>query len=929
MTCNISTKSLIILQIIATVFAQFNEIENFKVEDQSITSTGVIVSWSKNLIVEQYRIRVASIYTPANIIKEHHTEENRYQITDLSPNCIYKVDLQGMVGNEPTPYFGSLSFRTNPEGTRITNFITEPDLFTIILEEIPGVTQWEIKYSESGSQPITVVVPQEQKGLKSSYISTITGIKSNTIYEVQARPKMLAGSQLLPETVAYGEAMRIKTDRRSVFGTGILRQFNSTLIDVNDQEKISVVEEKIASACQNASSFHRVKVIDLKEMDTDIVCFYEIFINDQIVDVNDIDTFLMSELLDESSLFTNNTLVQPSDILHPVYYKWRIIDKLHILRPVQDKAILRGNGIITWTLFGCHQEIESQSMKSTQSIWHSVKFSDQNITAKIYSDQLEKKLSMSFKLQPNEIYVIKQSYLFQPLDEAYRKTHTTYHSYKGSDTMIVHSTGIPSFKFTPIQIEASKEDASIVFIVFNATAIKRAVDYKFVCGTSQVILKEDYLDSSDVYRVKLNISSRSDRVKVNVIVRIRSVDGKIKSFKSYFNIERCNEELIDSENRFMECTNGNLVGSICKFKCSDLYGLKSRRSITCSRTGSWSSPPPTCEKIRCNSTLEIKNGAIHCDNSNEIGSTCTLSCANSFAFSKPVQQISCNDDDDGDIHGEWSIKVIPECQKITCKKPRPPLNGIISCANSIPVGSSCSFSCKSGFGIVDMSTTQVKCLTDQFDSIWGRWGSTTDFKCKTVTCERLRAPLHGKVNCTKGNTIDSKCTYSCNSDYYLSSSQTAKCVVNNLSSIGKWDNHNLPTCKPVVCAHTLTAPSKGFVSCTKSNRLGSICNFKCHQGFFLTKDSPDSVQCKLNKLNSTKGMWTSEKIPKCQMKKCTLKCHRFGKCKINFDGIARCHCNKGYHGNGHCCTSIVSEEKLCFNRKCNIESCQLLQSGNI
>ena len=47
-------------------------------------------------------------------------------------------------------------------------------------------------------------------------------------------------------------------------------------------------------------------------MDTDIVCFYEIFINDQIVDVNDIDTFLMSELLDESSLFTNNTLVQPS-----------------------------------------------------------------------------------------------------------------------------------------------------------------------------------------------------------------------------------------------------------------------------------------------------------------------------------------------------------------------------------------------------------------------------------------------------------------------------------------------------------------------------------------------------------------------------------------------------------------------------------------
>ena len=67
-------------------------------------------------------------------------------------------------------------------------------------------------------------------------------------------------------------------------------------------------------------------------------------------------------------------------------------------------------------------------------------------------------------------------------------------------------------------------------------------------------------------------------------------------------------------------------------------------------------------EIRCNSTLEIKNGAIHCDNSNEIGSTCTLSCANSFAFSKPVQQISCNDDDDGDTHGEWSIKVIPECQ---------------------------------------------------------------------------------------------------------------------------------------------------------------------------------------------------------------------------------------------------------------------------
>lgn len=69
------------------------------------------------------------------------------------------------------------------------------------------------------------------------------------------------------------------------------------------------------------------------------------------------------------------------------------------------------------------------------------------------------------------------------------------------------------------------------------------------------------------------------------------------------------------------------------------------------------------------------------------------------------------------------------------------------------------------------------------------------YNCVAVTCERLRAPLHGKVNCTKGNTIDSKCTYSCNSDYYLSSSQTAKCVANNLSSIGKWDNHNLPTCK--------------------------------------------------------------------------------------------------------------------------------------
>ena len=66
----------------------------------------------------------------------------------------------------------------------------------------------------------------------------------------------------------------------------------------------------------------------------------------------------------------------------------------------------------------------------------------------------------------------------------------------------------------------------------------------------------------------------------------------------------------------------------------------------------------------------------------------------------------------------------------------------------------------------------------------------------------------------------------------------------------------------ITCDPSRTNLTNGYVSCTNSNQLGSVCTYSCNTGYGLSDISLTNTTCNDNGDNDNNGEWSST-APQC------------------------------------------------------------------
>ncbi|KAM4642729.1 E-selectin-like [Discoglossus pictus] len=229
------------------------------------------------------------------------------------------------------------------------------------------------------------------------------------------------------------------------------------------------------------------------------------------------------------------------------------------------------------------------------------------------------------------------------------------------------------------------------------------------------------------------------------------------------------------ENGQMDCQEKSFYNSSCSFTCAEGFRLVGSSDLQCLSSGEWTSSPPTCEVVQCESMKAPENGQMNCQEQLFYNSRCSFACSEGFRLigSSELQCLSA---------GEWTSSP-PTCEAVQCKSLKAPDNGLIECQEKSFHNSKCSFTCIEGYMLTGSS--DLLCLSS------GEWSSSAP-TCEALQCETLTVPDNGKMNCSNpvGDfKFGSVCRFDCEGEWLLNGSNTLEC-----GSTGTWSTA-LPSCE--------------------------------------------------------------------------------------------------------------------------------------
>ncbi|XP_056671485.1 E-selectin [Monodelphis domestica] len=372
----------------------------------------------------------------------------------------------------------------------------------------------------------------------------------------------------------------------------------------------------------------------------------------------------------------------------------------------------------------------------------------------------------------------------------------------------------------------------------------------------------------------------------------------------------------DPENGVLVCSHPvAYFNSSCSVSCDEGYIPTNPNSVTCTSSGKWSGPSPSCKVIECDALTSPVHGFINCSpNSGTFpwNTTCVFDCESGFELTGS-KRLHCSSS------GKWDMEK-PVCQAMKCSIASQPENGSVMCNHSstgdFTYQSVCNFNCNEGFEL--QGSSQIECTAQ------GQWTHQSP-TCGVIECDALTSPVHGFINCSPNSGTfpwNTTCVFDCESGFELTGSKRLHC-----SSSGKWDMEK-PVCQAVKCS-IASQPENGSVTCNHSSTgdftYQSVCNFNCNEGFELQGSS--QIEC------TAQGQWTHQS-PTCEVIECdalTSPVHGFINCSPNsgtFPWNTTCvfDCESGFELTGskrlHCSSSGKwdMEKPVCQAVKCSIAS---------
>lgn len=354
------------------------------------------------------------------------------------------------------------------------------------------------------------------------------------------------------------------------------------------------------------------------------------------------------------------------------------------------------------------------------------------------------------------------------------------------------------------------------------------------------------------------------------------------------------------QHRIISCTDDRYIGSICEMQCQTGHMLIGSSTITCRavnefvRQGSWSAEFPRCVRAICQRQLpKPVNGKVTCTKENMMGSVCTFSCRRGFQLTNRDSAVECTRN--GNMV-RWSGQS-PRCIRLKCPRVNMPANGNVLCRGDRRIGTKCIFSCNTGYAMVGESKPT---LTSQCRRVQSNGGqqeakmSVESVECSEIRCQpETIAPHNGQMYCSRENFHGSTCIFSCDAGYDMDGTTNramlSVCEYNVTDNgKGKW-SADPPTCSRMHCPVGQNDPINGEVTCSDESFMGSVCQFKCDDGYELV--GAVSVICRdLNYDGDAEVEW-SDKAPICVPSTCP---------ELWYDSTTmRATCNRKKEGNGY------------------------------
>lgn len=316
------------------------------------------------------------------------------------------------------------------------------------------------------------------------------------------------------------------------------------------------------------------------------------------------------------------------------------------------------------------------------------------------------------------------------------------------------------------------------------------------------------------------------------------------------NLVQC-DIVIPPRNGNVDCDNGHLYDSECKFTCKVGYNLIGPTTTKCLDKKTWSHAIPTCEVQLCPQLDEPEHATMRCTDNNRFESQCTIFCKLGHEIHS-YTEITCG------AHGGWTAKTsetsepyevrgFPKtaCQKISCPKIEAPVNGVMQCTDKNNYDSLCRAQCDPGYDLLGSRARRCQ---------WsGQWAGVP-VVCQRITCPTFTLPDTIQITCANSTTDASKtvCRFTPADGYRLVGADKVICL-----PTGQWSD-NFPTTELIECASDVGI-LHGVADCSKSNKYNSVCNYMCRAGYELK--GAKSRTCLAS------GMWDRLK-PVCELATC-------------------------------------------------------------
>lgn len=92
----------------------------------------------------------------------------------------------------------------------------------------------------------------------------------------------------------------------------------------------------------------------------------------------------------------------------------------------------------------------------------------------------------------------------------------------------------------------------------------------------------------------------------------------------------------------LSCPDGQVTNTSCNTSCDVGYELTGLAERTCLPNGSWTTPPVTCQPMRCLQLDQPENGFLRLPCSGQYQSNCSLQCAYGFEVRNGSTSLTCD-----------------------------------------------------------------------------------------------------------------------------------------------------------------------------------------------------------------------------------------------------------------------------------------------